>query len=852
MKKLTLFLMASCVALMSYAAGGNITYELNGGVTNPKGWTNKNDMYMGLNQAWNTFSGTSTTWKSLDQLLTEAGGKAADAVPKGIPTQAATMALTFIQDATVKAEWQWLVDYMDATCTAQGRPADQLPSANASYLRYNLSAFFLNSVRAAWPISADYAVAGQAAAFMPAWKHAFAGPATYDGTVDVIIPDPFKEGETFGGWYDNAGLTGEKITKIAAGASGDITLYARWGEYIPTCEEIDGLNNGTTTKASGVVTLIDAANNEAYIQDATGGLRIYFNALPETLVKGSKVVVDGTVASLGAYKVISGATLVSSESASMPSVQTVTISGLLTDVASYMFEYIQIQGLKIKAKSGNVLTVADDQNTTITLIADTDLAVNTKINLKGVASFDGNEVFVIADDSDVSAAPVAGKDPAVYAPQGEGKYNLTNRWLISANMDNLASNPIGKNSFVRGMAAQNGNMYFVDRELKQLTIVDGSTGEKLAPIKLASNIFRWTNDESVEVDAGTLPFNDIKIDNAGNILLGNCITSNAQPFQVWKIDLATGNGTLVLEDVLKNNPDFAEATIRFDAFGVYGDVNGDAIIMAANASAMEAYKWEVKNGVAGDAEVVIIDVSEDGTFLTNLTNPGTAPQIFPLDENYFYLDGNATLPTLIDMDGNVVDGFYNVPAETENWANQKDKKQGHNGIIEFDLANEHFFLMAYTNTLGTPPSSFRLFKWKDANKEFKDIESLWILPAAGMGAASNPYRTAVPSVEVDELSKTATLYLYTGENGYGVYEFKVSDGNGLNDVYNNSAVKLTVNGKKVTLDQQVVELSVFTINGQLISKANKVSSVTLPETGVYILKAMTIDGETAIQKVIVK
>ncbi|NLB92714.1 MAG: hypothetical protein GX792_04760, partial [Bacteroidales bacterium] len=66
-------ILACSMAFLSYAQG-DITYELNGGVTNDKGWTNKNDMYMGLNAAWNTFSGTSTTWKTLDELITEAGG----------------------------------------------------------------------------------------------------------------------------------------------------------------------------------------------------------------------------------------------------------------------------------------------------------------------------------------------------------------------------------------------------------------------------------------------------------------------------------------------------------------------------------------------------------------------------------------------------------------------------------------------------------------------------------------------------------------------------------------------------------------------------------------------------------
>lgn len=225
--KFTFLTMACCITFLSFAAGGNITYVLNGGVTNNEGWKDKNDMYRELNDSWNAYSGQTTTWTPLDTLI-HMYGSALNSVSKGIPTNAATMNLFFIQDAAVAIKWQWLVDYMDAVCTTQKKT---LPSFNAAYLRYNLSAFFLNSVRATWPATADYTVAGEPSAFMPAWKHGFAGPATYDGTTDVVIPDPYKEEYTFNGWYATSNFSGNKITSIAAGSEGDKTLYAKWVEY---------------------------------------------------------------------------------------------------------------------------------------------------------------------------------------------------------------------------------------------------------------------------------------------------------------------------------------------------------------------------------------------------------------------------------------------------------------------------------------------------------------------------------------------------------------------------------------------------------------------------------------------
>jgi len=841
MKKLTLFLIACSVSLMGFAAGGNITYELNGGVTNDHGWQNKNDMYMGLNQAWNTFSGTSTVWKSLDELLTGGG----DPIASGIPTEAAAMALTFIEDATVKAEWQWLVDYMDATCEAQEQT---LPSSNASFLRYNLSAFFLSAHRTGWPISADYAVAGQPEAFIPAWEHAFAGPDSYDGTEEVIIPDPFKADESFAGWYDNAAFDGERITKIAAGTDGDITLYAKWGDYVPTVAEIQTLDADEETLAAGTVTYSNGL--VAYIQDATGGIKVEFTADPE-LTAGDKIQVNAVVATLGAYKTLASAELDSKVSGSLPASPTVSLDAITANTADYIFEYVNFVGIEVQGKSGDELTLKNGANT-VKLIADVDFAAGEKINFTAVVSIEDGDVVLLALPAWVAEAPLAAVDPAAYPAKGDGKYTLTNKWIISDVMDNFVANRIGTGDNVRAMVAKDGKLYFanrkdVDNHVLEIAVVDGETAKQLDPIRLKNYVFRHGEEQSPV----SLPLNDIKKDNAGNILVGNLITSNAGVFQVWKIDLETGDGELIVDEILQENPDFAEASVRFDAFGVWGDVDDYAIIMAVSAEDMAAYKWEVYEGEAMPAEMIEIDNTEEGTFLTGLPNPGTAPQIFPMDEDYFYIDGWETLPTLIDMDGNVVDGFYNVDEEVENWTSSFSTKTGHNGLIEFSVGDDHFFLMAFTNTVGTPPSSFRLFKWKDANKEFKDIESLWILPAAGMGGQTNAYRTAVPSVEVDEDAGVATIYLYAGNNGYGVYELTVSGGSGLQETAN-STVKVSVHNQNIKFNQELTSVAVYTVTGQLVKQAKNVNTVSVTGNGVYILKAVTLTGEEAVHKVIVK
>ena len=47
-------------------------------------------------------------------------------------------------------------------------------------------------------------------------------------TKTITLKNATKTGYTFDGWYDNANLTGEKITQIAKGSTENITLYAKW------------------------------------------------------------------------------------------------------------------------------------------------------------------------------------------------------------------------------------------------------------------------------------------------------------------------------------------------------------------------------------------------------------------------------------------------------------------------------------------------------------------------------------------------------------------------------------------------------------------------------------------------
>lgn len=450
-------------------------------------------------------------------------------------------------------------------------------------------------------------------------------------------------------------------------------------------------------------------------------------------------------------------------------------------------------------------------------------------------------------------------DPATYGTRFG--YNLTSKWAYTNTLQNYLTADLlgGAAGMARGMAVKNGKMLFCDRSTKSIIVVNGETGAKEPSVALASNVFTYLGRNKANTadsvwTAGTLINNDIHVDDAGNVLVGNLITSNTGRFQVWKIDLTTGSGTVLIDEMMITNFPASKVGTRFDAFGVWGDVTKNAVIMAANAEAtvVEVYKWTISNGVVSTPVLIELDNTTAGTTLFAKANLGTAPRVLPLDDNYFYVDGNSTVPTLMDKEGNVIDGFH------KRYSALKDSltlpgtiwtmDTGHNGVKEFQIGSDYFLIMAASNTATKPYSSFRILKFADANKSFSGLDCVWTFPQAGMGAVSNPYRTGMPCVEV--MGNEAKIYVYTGENGYAAYTMSVATGIKDTQISN---VNIFLNNSKVSISELVKSVEIFSISGQRIAASRNVSEIAAPsQKGIYLVNVIDNNGAKKVQKIAVQ
>lgn len=794
MKKMTVLCSALLMAATSFAAVEYVLPE--GAVTNDYGWTSKKDMYEALNADWNAFSGATKTWVSYeDQLKNSNGG-----IPTSITSSEGAKLMEFFADETQKAKWGWLPAYMDSVAKKQYKKSDAtqgprtLPSSGALQMRFGLGNFFGEDKNAStgWQDAVDMSN-GEAllAAYQPVWKHAYANP-TEITEGEFTLNAPYKEGESFRGWFDNEAGSGTAITKITPETTGK--LYACFGEYINTVAEVLALADGTETKVKGTVTY--TAGSNFWIQDATGAILCY--GKDNGVAVNDEVILSGKfVADYNGSPELNNATVISKVAGTAIAPAEVTLAGLVADATTYLNKLVAVKGVQIVSYEGDFNTpyVTDGINKLAlykyTGVTEDKYPVGTQINFKAIISIYKTTLQFRGEEAWIEASAVAVKDAYAYPARGEeGEYTLENNWIYSVKLGNYVDNRPGDDGNVRGMAVKDGKMYFIDRGNTAFQVIDGATGKKLKTLTITGeHLFQIeeTDEKGVTswTSAVTLPYNDVKVDNAGNLLIGACLTSS-QTFFIYKVDETTGAATEVIKERLWDNTEdeFDKISYRFDAFGVYGDVNSHAVIMAQDANSMTAFKWVIDGGKAAKAEKInlYVDPTNDNSYLLTadgdskkmVENPGTAPQIFPVDDNYFYLDGNATFPTLFNMNGTLADDFKNCKAGIAVVNNEGDTckmNQGHNGIVEFQVGDEYFLVMAATNTAGSPSSAFALYKFKDASKSFEDMTPMWFFPNDGMSFSTsvNGFRTAVPSVEVD--GKVATIYLYAGNVGYAAYTF---------------------------------------------------------------------------------
>ena len=860
MKKFTLLVAALAISLVTFADGAKITYVLNGGVTNDYGWKNKAEIALDLQKDYNEAYNVTKAW-ALDSMgvvyyniggvwMTEEAAQGQESTVTGFlqaVTYNTTDNLKNLVETTKADKYSWLKDVIVANRVAQGLSAD----VSEALYRKELSGFFLASpAHTSWPASSSFQTTAGYAAFAPIWKHGFCGSDSIFEGVPVVLPIPYMEGESFLGWYDNAEFNGEKVTTLTEVK--DITLYAKFGEYIPTIAEVIALADSTETKVQGTVSYVAGAN--FWIQDATGGILCY--GKDNGLTEGELVILSGEKVIYKGSPELNNATVVSKEKGTDVTPQTVLLSAIVADTTnSYLNEMVYLQGVTFSKyeDNGNYKTpyVTDGINEIALYnwkdVTEDKYPLGTKVSVKAVLSVFNTTLQLRGKAEWIVETAAVGKDTVDYSEMNVGgfKYDLTNNWLYSyslGNWDENKPNALAEGS--RSVVEKDGILYFSYRnantptEKPKLVRVNAKTGKMLDPIFFSENMFKDANGSWYEG-----PFTDLKLDNEGN-----AITSNfSQKFQIWSVDLTTGQGTILIDCATDSSKwmsqQYPEIELGwvFDRIGVYGDINGDATIMTALRNSIYVFYWTIEDGEwDGVTNMLALEGFAEGE------NFGTTTVPCPIEGDYFYIDGYNTYPILYTPDGVVADAFTEEHEANHLLIGSKGvaRSNGHNGVTEFEVNGEYYLIIAGDNTVGngTAPSTFVLYKFADEYREFKDMTQLYEFPMKGMGGNSNPQRTATSFARPNEDGTAVEIYVFTAENGYGAYTLSIAEDNGGSVDVENVVVNFNVWVENNTIAADAQIEGIFTVTGQNVTALN--GNLT---AGAYIVR--TAEG---VAKVMVK
>ncbi len=233
-----------------------VEYELNGGQYNEYGWESKKDMYEDLNVDWNAFANKTNTWPAYETVYGVGNSN------NGVAGKTDATFSTFFTNASYKDKWGWMVTYLDAIATKQGKT---LPSTDAIPLRWGVGNFLCddNNGSTTWHKAVD--CTGEDGQLYTAQAYcSFTLPNPMYPTKEVTLNNPTKEGYIFDGWYANADFSGAKITKVNANTTG--TLYAKWNAVYT--RDVTNGNYGTICLPNGSSQMTGATFFEIAYKDA--------------------------------------------------------------------------------------------------------------------------------------------------------------------------------------------------------------------------------------------------------------------------------------------------------------------------------------------------------------------------------------------------------------------------------------------------------------------------------------------------------------------------------------------------------------------------------------------------------
>ena len=397
---------------------------------------------------------------------------------------------------------------------------------------------------------------------------------------------------------------------------------------------------------------------------------------------------------------------------------------------------------------------------------------------------------------------------------------------------------------------------------------DASTGEYLGILELSGTY-----------EKSTFPCNDVFVDDGGNLCimnLKNSTTTEDDDLEIVVVDPKTG--------AVQDSPRFrvSLAGVRIDHANIVGDItSGEAYIFGATSNVnANVYRWKLVNGVLINATPTTNKIATfypSKTSGTTVKMLGTAARIYPINKDYFYVDGSGTSFTLYKFN----EGGSNatLTSSFEAYAQNNDinpiSNHGNGGTFFFHDGIPFIIYNHSSFSSNTPTSSDINYKYNLAkvvsHTSWETITKYWRIPNDNIGTldhTSDDFGMLVDYLQYDALTglpkgdiatysngdsfDRTNIYIYVPGNGMAAYSLSrhidiFTGAEGLNS----ENINININAQKITFGCEVDNAQIYTLSGMMVNSAENASSIESPAAkGVYILR-LTINGVTTTHKIVI-
>ncbi|MGM9799952.1 MAG: glycoside hydrolase family 10 protein [Muribaculaceae bacterium] len=420
---------------------------------------------------------------------------------------------------------------------------------------------------------------------------------------------------------------------------------------------------------------------------------------------------------------------------------------------------------------------------------------------------------VIADDSNGEVTMENTEYPLFMSGSG-GYFKFTNLWIKSNVLGNFftsGNTQVNRDFAVRNINADGEGYVMVtyssensSSATKNILKFNALTGEQYSDMYISFPSSYTTNAGSYS------QLNNIMVDDNQEVLVSNLALTSGKYLVLGKYNTSTGVVSSIKENLTRGSD-------RIDHTSFFGSISSGTSYLFGASNTNVIYRYRFQDGVY-----------KDYAQMTTNSSLGTAPRMFIVDKDHFFIDGSSTTPEYYTWGNSTPSGSFDQASDV------KPVDDVMNGVAYFTLGGNKF--LAYSCGNYDSGVKFRLASSDNLPSSFSGLKTMWDFPEGYMGTITPSGGDKCGLIRIAQpLANVVYIYVFAPNNGLAAYKLEYINVTGVEDVFNDE-YRPSVTGNELSFGFNVDNVAVYNSAGMLVAQDSDVSVCKMPDAaGIYIV-----------------